>query len=301
MVSIKSLVYKTKLALEEGIQRNELLEAAIKECNKDLRNLNGSLKIASSSSMKSSISSIICLLVSFRTKMKLLRLKEGSGYKRDNLNRGRYISTRIRWINLESAFKSRIRTAVIVNLIHKDPKTFLSDCYKLFHSKINNLLKGESALKINAVFCGEFKIMKNENELKELKYLNTKNFKLYRDTNLKEWYEKNIVDCILKDLDEFQERDSGWALSSIVNLAININKYTLQLGSSFIKLPHQIACKKACVNVQNNDNECFKWAVLSALHPVDNNPERVIKYQRYSNELNFTRIQFPMTVKQIPR
>lgn len=136
----------------------------------------------------------------------------------------------------------------------------------------------------------------------ELKYLNTRNNTIYHETNLNQWFDENIVEHILRNLDEFQERDSGWALSSIINLVININKYTPQLGSSFIELPQQIDNKKACVNVRNyDDDECFKWAVLSALHPADGNAHRIQKYQRYATELNFTGIHFPMTIKQIPR
>lgn len=294
MVSLKTLVYKTQLALESATENNELSEGLIKECNKDLKNLHATLKVATNRSMKSSVANIISLLSGLRMKMKLLRFKVGSGYKEMN-------PTRIRWIDVKSAFESRIRTGVIVNLTYKDPKTFLQDSYKLFHRRINNLLKKESALKINAVFCGEFKIMKQDKELVELKYLNTKNDIIYGDTDLKQWFEENIVEKILRNLDEFQERDSGWALSSVINLTININKYSPQIGSSFIELPRQIEIKKACVNVRNYDNKCFKWAVLSALHPADKDANRVQKYHHYSAELNFTGIHFPTTIKQIPR
>ena len=55
------------------------------------------------------------------------------------------------------------------------------------------------------------------------------------------------------------------------------------------------------MNVQNKDNECFKWAVLSALHPVDKNTERLVNYKQYEEELDFTGIPFPVRIDDIPK
>ena len=40
-------------------------------------------------------------------------------------------------------------------------------------------------------------------------------------------------------------------------------------GNSYISRPDEISKKEACLNVRNEDNQCFKWAVLSALHPQE--------------------------------
>ena len=57
-------------------------------------------------------------------------------------------------------------------------------------------------------------------------------------------------------------------------------------GSSYIDLPPFIKNKKACINVGNKDNECFKWAILSALHPA-------------KNDLNFKGIDFPVDPRKV--
>jgi hypothetical protein len=97
----------------------------------------------------------------------------------------------------------------------------------------------------------------------------------------------------------YKERDSGWALSAIVNLMININVYTLLLASSYIDLPEQIKVKRACINVKNKDDACFAWAVTSALHPTNDHAERCSSYPHYSNILNLDGIKFPMNREQI--
>ena len=40
---------------------------------------------------------------------------------------------------------------------------------------------------------------------------------------------------------------------------------------------------------------------LSALHPVETNPQRLAKYRQFENELNFNGIEFPIKIKDIPK
>ena len=58
-------------------------------------------------------------------------------------------------------------------------------------------------------------------------------------------------------------------------------KYKPLRGSSYIKLPKKILDKKATINIQNNDKECFKLSVLAALHhkEIDIHHERVNNYK----------------------
>ena len=71
----------------------------------------------------------------------------------------------------------------------------------------------------------------------------------------------------------------------IQNLEMLVTKVKHFGGSSYIELPSEIKNKKACVNVQNkNDNECFKFSILAALHYdeiKDNHPARLSKYIKW--------------------
>ena len=122
---------------------------------------------------------------------------------------------------------------------------------------------------------------------------------IYKITDLKGCFELNIEQVIQREMEEFAERDSGWSLRQILSLTININKFEPMKGSSYIPLPKEMLTKKACVNVQNKDNQCFKWSILAALHPKKYNLERVSLYKKFESELNFDGIQFPVTLKQI--
>ena len=54
------------------------------------------------------------------------------------------------------------------------------------------------------------------------------------------------------------------------------------------------------INLKNEDNECFKWAVTRALNPIGKNEERITNELREQAKLlNWTGLEFPMSVKHI--
>ena len=118
---------------------------------------------------------------------------------------------------------------------------------------------------------------------------------------MKEWFDLNVQQPIIVSMEDFQEQDSGWSLRSILNINFRICKFNPIKASSYIPLPDFIAKKKACINIVNTDNQCFKWALLSALHPVQYNYNQVSSYIQYEHELNFKGIQFPVDPKQITK
>ena len=73
-------------------------------------------------------------------------------------------------------------------------------------------------------------------------------------------------------------------------------------GSSYIPLPKELANKKELINLKNDDNQCFKWAVTRAINPVDKNVERIDKKLRAkAEELNWNGILFPTQLKDIDK
>ena len=70
-------------------------------------------------------------------------------------------------------------------------------------------------------------------------------------------------------------------------------------GADYIFLSADLSAKKEVINPQNKDNECFRWAILSALYPVEKNPQRIAQYQKYYDTLNFKDIKFPVQADEI--
>jgi len=114
---------------------------------------------------------------------------------------------------------------------------------------------------------------------------------------------EDIPNQIYKSLQEEYERttSSGESASRFICFsAINLSVANIKeiQGSSYIDLPF---INTALVNVKNRDMECFKWAILSALHPVNDHCDRVSKYRPYENTLDFTGIEFPVSLDKITK
>jgi len=204
---------------------------------------------------------------------------------------------RFTWRTIETAFKNRILTGAVINADYIEPRQFLEEIKNTILERIHSVMAEHGSIKVNTAFNGEF----IAGEKTAVKTIATKNRELFQISDLHKWYTKYVVDTILASLEEFQERDSGWALSRILDLTINVNRFNPLHARCNINLPRKIMLKRAVVNVKSNDNACFAWAVVAALHPAANHSERTNEYSHYSTVLNLCGIEFPMTLPQITK
>ena len=58
--------------------------------------------------------------------------------------------------------------------------------------------------------------------------------------------------------------NSRLRFDDVLYLDVNFHQSNLTRGSSYLPLPDWIAKKKAIINPQNDDEECFKWAIIAA-------------------------------------
>ncbi|XP_043477531.1 uncharacterized protein LOC122508319 [Leptopilina heterotoma] len=221
-------------------------------------------------------------------------MKRGAGVQVSN--------DRMKWVDFEEAFEGRLQNSAVMNLDYKDINEFLDDAFSLFKVNIEKALNRFGPLKVYTVLYAKFvkdSIDGKTEEISDLKTFIAKTGDILVTTLLDDWYNVNVKQVTLKRMEEFQEKDSNWRLHSIERLEVNINKYNPMRASSYINLPAAINRKHACINVQNADNQCFKWAILSALYPADKHAERVSKYRPYEDTLNFSGIEFPVSLKDI--
>ena len=94
---------------------------------------------------------------------------------------------------------------------------------------------------------------------------------------------------------------SGFSIDHIMHLDIDFHRLVLIRGGSYIPLPEWLAKKKAVINPKNTDEECFKWAVLAALHheEVDVHPERITKLEPYAEQYDWSGLKFPVALNMI--
>ena len=113
----------------------------------------------------------------------------------------------------------------------------------------------------------------------------------------------DAVDKVKHDFEKkISQNGSGCVLDKVLRVYVNIGKYKPLKGSSYIPLPKEISNPgQGILNINNVDNKCFVWSVIASIHPANDHRSRVEHYTRYEHELNFTGINLPMKISQIPK
>ena len=84
--------------------------------------------------------------------------------------------------------------------------------------------------------------------------------------------------------------NSRFIFDEVLFLDVNFHQLNLMRGSSYLPLLNFIVKKKAIINPQNNDEECFKWAFITADNWMDIkfNPERVSNLRKFTGNYDWS-------------
>ena len=125
---------------------------------------------------------------------------------------------------------------------------------------------------------------------------------IMRGTDLEEVIE-DMYQKILGDYETLSQtcESSNYVFVRIVEMTYHCHKVDMNRGSSYVDLPDWIYNKNCCINPKNeDDDECFKWAVTVALHHNDigKNCQRISKIKSYTEKYNWSGIKFPTPSNQ---
>ena len=200
----------------------------------------------------------------------------------------------------KTAIKGYFKTFRVNGIDGMDEKTFM----RSVKPRVIDLIKSKGSIKVKLILTVRFT---KENPATGNIDINVYSFAskmeiVTESTDLTELFD-HMVDKIFELIQNFNNRGSGWQFDRVEHLDININPYNPLSASSYIELPSSLYMKKAIINVKNeNDNECFKWAVTSAVFPQKKNAERLSKQMREDSEkFDWTGIEFPISLKQIDK
>jgi hypothetical protein len=89
--------------------------------------------------------------------------------------------------------------------------------------------------------------------------------------------------------------ESGLVLTQMDKIKFNFDKYNPTRGGKFIPLPKWVQNKKACINIKNEVNKCFKYSVQSGISKEyeKDHPDRLSHYKNLDDKLNWTNVNFP--------
>ena len=103
---------------------------------------------------------------------------------------------------------------------------------------------------------------------------------------------KTAVDNMASDIEikveNSQLRRSGYTINKIESIRIHYDKYNPTRAGKYIELPKWISTKKACINIKNDDDYCFKYCVQSRFYEImkKDHPDRMYHYNKLKENDN---------------
>ena len=130
---------------------------------------------------------------------------------------------------------------------------------------------------------------------------------IYNTTNVTDIngaFEK-IVKTATHGNEHFIRQYSGLVLEKVTLLDIHVGLYTLlhsrraRIAGGWTQLPKRLAAKRSVINVHNQDERCFGYALLSAIYPQPVHPERPSHYNFAFEEFGLDMLEYPVKLENL--
>ena len=198
------------------------------------------------------------------------------------------------------ALKGYTSSYIISKKHETDPLFQLQNTRLAVKDHIKKVLSAMKGIKFNETLEVTFWKPQDDGWIYKTAYFNSKPQTVINDINISEALEVTKQQ-ILNFIAQWISEGSGWTIQSVDSHHINLVKYEPIKGSSYIQLPKELRnSAKGLINLKNIDNECFRWCHIRHLNPQDKYPQRIKKVDKeYIDKLNYTGIEFPVTIKQL--
>ena len=199
-------------------------------------------------------------------------------------------------IELEQAFDGAYRSYRIDGRPRMDADTFFSRIRGELISLIARELTVLNSARVQTTTWIRF--IKDDDQVKLA--FNSRMMNVHRGSDLEQ-----IVDEMIAHMKTQIENpallNSRFRFDEALFLDINFHRLNLTRGSSYLLLPDWIARKKAMINPQNDNEKCFKWAVITASKWMDIkfNPEHVSNLRKFIDNYDWSGLEFPVSIKHI--
>ena len=207
------------------------------------------------------------------------------------------IEPRTKINKLDQALKGYTQSYEISIKNNKDPLLQLQNTRIALESHISSLLTSMNGLKfLEALKVTLSKISDGETIHKTPVFFSTPQT-IINNIEIKASLEAS-QQIILNKIAVWISEGSGWTIESVDNHYLNVVLYQPLVGSPYIKMPRDLR-NRSLINMKNTDNECFRWCHIRHLNPQKTNPQRIKQVDNeYIKNLNYSGIEFPVTIKQ---
>ena len=104
---------------------------------------------------------------------------------------------------------------------------------------------------------------------------------------------------LLNIIEVYEQNGSGCFFSNFVSLRLALLHLDPLKASAFVPLPIWIKARRAVVNIRGSGNDCFKWAVLAGMYPVEANAHRTSQYTEQVGKYDFSSLHFPVPLSSV--
>ena len=244
--------------------------------------------------------------ISKRLITKFNKIKQTMDYKKYELKEKRGI----RWVNLDknkaltgiqmrykatttneqSAFKGYVNSYAITNIRVRGIKAL--QYLKYQDLRLKEYLRKHNGMKVMLQVFATLKSKKTNEDVRQV--IKSRRYNITNEGEI-----PNVLNQMASDVEHQAEvmevSESGLVITQIDKLKFNYDKYNPTRGGKFIPLPKWVSNKKACINIKNQDEKCFKYSVQCGICKVyeKDHPERVSHYKNLNDELNWDNVNFP--------
>ena len=171
---------------------------------------------------------------------------------------------------------------------------------KYQYDKLNRFLSIHPNMKILIVVD---LILDEGDEFEVIRKVQSRRYDIYNSDDLKNSL-NNMARDIELQIENKQFHKSGLIIRGIDKITIQYDRYNPTRGGSYIELPAWIAKKKACINIKDKDNKCFKYSVQCGVFGIHHkvNPEREYNYTKLNDDIcNWDMMKYPAGNSDIDR
>jgi len=141
-------------------------------------------------------------------------------------------------------------------------------------------------------------VVPNVDNSRENRAFKTSARELYAHSDVAALIDRDFTNLLAEE-DTYAGKGSGFTLSCIDGLLLGVYEYTPMGGSSYLKLPENISTRKAVINPQNTDQQCFKWAILAKYVAHNHRTQVGVNYSREEYRHDFSALSVPTPVSEI--
>ena len=201
-------------------------------------------------------------------------------------------------IGLDQAFGGAYRSYRINGKPKIDVDKFFNRIKKELIELIKRELKTRTSARIQATAWIRFVHNNEEGQERIELTFNSLMTSVYRGSETDQ-----IVDGMIANI-RFQIENPALLNSRLIfneflYLDANFHQLNLMRGSSYLPLPDWLAKKKAIVNPHNDDEECFKWSVITAENVGMKDPQHISNLRKFMDNYDWSRLEFPVSIKDI--